>query len=88
MKNLLYLVCFLFCTALFAQSNYEKGMRKAFDLWGSGKNVEASNLFERIATAEKDNWLPSFYGAQVLIFSAFNEKDKEKLTATLNKALS
>ncbi|MFT7073479.1 hypothetical protein [Patiriisocius sp. Uisw_017] len=88
MKKLLVIICFLIGAATFAQTDYEKGMQKAFDLWEEGKNMEASNLFERIANAEKDNWLPSFYGAQVLIFKAFDEKDKEKLTTILNRALN
>ncbi len=69
-----------------AQGNYEKGMQKAFALWGEGKTTDAVNLFERIATAEPDNWLPPYWAAQVNIVSSFGEKDKEKLTAQLNKA--
>ncbi|WP_010522883.1 hypothetical protein [Aquimarina agarivorans] len=48
-----------------AQSNYEKGMQKAFGLWQENKIEEASNLFERIANAEKENWLPYYYVANV-----------------------
>ena len=33
-----------------AQTPYEKGMRKAFELWDNNKMDEAANLFERIAT--------------------------------------
>ena len=76
----------MFVTALVtSQTNYEKGMQKAFELWSTNP-IEASNLFERIATAETDNWLPPYYAAQVLIVDSFNEKDKEKLEAKLNKA--
>jgi hypothetical protein len=71
---------------LTAQSNYEKGMENAFGLWSSGNNTEASNLFERIAKAETDNWLPRYYAAQVNVMDSFNEKDKEVLTAKLHKA--
>ena len=35
----------------------KKGMQKAFGLWQTNETVEASNLFERIAGAESDNWL-------------------------------
>jgi len=69
-----------------SQSNYEKGMQQAFELWGNNQTVEASNLFERIANAEPDNWLPPYYAAQVNIVKSFGEKDKDKLTAQLNKA--
>jgi hypothetical protein len=82
----LAIILVLFITHLLsAQTNYEKGMQKAFELWGTNP-TEASNLFERIATAEPDNWLPSYYAAQINIVSSFGEKDKEKLTAQLGKA--
>jgi len=36
-----------------AQGKFEEGMGKAFSLWKEGKSKEASDLFERIAAAEK-----------------------------------
>ncbi|MEZ4875915.1 MAG: hypothetical protein R2793_10815, partial [Flavobacteriaceae bacterium] len=64
----------------------EKGMTKAFDLWKNNQPWEAANLFERIAQAEPDNWLPSFYVAQINVLYSFSEKDEAKLTAQLKKA--
>ena len=66
--------------------NYEQGMQKAFELWGSNQTTEAANLFERIANAEQDNWLPAYYAANINILTSFGEQDKEKLTAQLDKA--
>jgi hypothetical protein len=86
MKNFLLIVIALISLTGFSQSKYEKGMEKAFDLWQNGKPWEAANLFERIAQAEPDNWLPPFYVAQVNVLNSFNEKDEEKLTAQLKKA--
>tara|TARA_R110000772_G_scaffold243897_1_gene356865 strand:- start:346 stop:993 length:648 start_codon:yes stop_codon:yes gene_type:complete len=68
------------------KTKYQLGMTKAFDLWANDKSWEAANLFERIATAEPNNWLPNFYVAQVNVLNSFNEKDKAKLTAQLGKA--
>ena len=77
----------LFITSLVsAQSQYESGMQKAFALWGEGKNTEASAMFERIASAEKDNWLPNYYVALVNSTSAFKTKDKTQIAALLGKA--
>ncbi|AWI26047.1 tetratricopeptide repeat protein [Flavobacterium pallidum] len=77
----------LFVTSLFfGQGKYEEGMGKAFQLWGEGKNTEASAMFERIASAEKDNWLPNYYVALVNVTAAFTTQDKEKLSALLDKA--
>ena len=85
MKKLILLTLFLVSVIGNSQSNYEKGMQKAFELWGTNPS-EASNLFERIAAAETDNWLPPYYAANVLILQSFNEKDKDKLDSQLKKA--
>lgn len=71
---------------LLAQDQYTKGMSKALSLWGEGKIVEASNLFERIAMAEEDNWIPYYYVAQVNTVASFGEKDETKLTQQLERA--
>ncbi|GAB1857734.1 hypothetical protein MHTCC0001_25710 [Flavobacteriaceae bacterium MHTCC 0001] len=85
MKHLIIIMTLLVSVAAFAQTNYEKGMKKAFELWGQNKPDAAVNLFERIASAEPDNWLPSYWAAQINIVSSFGEQDKEKLAAKLKK---
>ncbi len=85
MKHLIIITTLLVSGFMNSQTNYEKGMEKAFSLWGNNP-VEASNLFERIANAEPDNWLPAYYAAQVNIVSSFGERDEKKLTAQLKKA--
>jgi hypothetical protein len=85
MQKLALLIAFIISGIVSGQSNYENGMQKAFELWGTNPTA-ASNLFERIATAEKENWLPSYYAAQVLVTQSFGEKDKSKLDAQLKKA--
>lgn len=96
-KTLIYLSLFFTIMAMQGQTKplyetntqptkYEQGMRQAFKLWGENKPWEAANLFERIANAEPDNWLPPYYVAQINIINSFTEKDKEKLSAQLKKA--
>jgi len=68
------------------QDRYTMGMEKAFALWKAEKPTEAANLFERIANAEDDNWLPYYYIAQINTFAAFGEKDEDKLKQQLSKA--
>lgn len=87
MKTLIYLCIVLFTITLTAQTQYEDGMKKAFAFWGEGKMVEASNLFERIATAEEDNWIPVYYVSQVNVVKSFGEKDPVVIKAQLDKAL-
>ena len=86
MKTFITSIAFFICSLLSAQSQYEQGMGKAMQLWGEGKSEEASALFERIASAEKTNWLPNYYVAMVNTTEAFDSKNKEKLPALLTKA--
>ncbi len=86
MKKTIAIAVFFISALGFPQDQYAAGMQKAFQLWGEGKSNEASNLFERIATAETENWLPYYYVAQINTISSFGEKDKEKLTQQLEKA--
>jgi len=86
MKKLATILFLCLSATTFAQDQYTKGMQKAFELWGEGKTADASNLFERIASAEPDNWLPFYYTAQVNTVASFGEKDEAKLTQQLEKA--
>lgn len=86
MKNLITIIALLFTLTINAQDQYSKGMKKAFGLWEENKTTEAVALFERIAQAEKENWIPSYYAANVLISSAFQTKDKTAVNGMLEKA--
>ena len=86
MKKILIIAIAFISFSGISQSKYKEGMTKAFDLWKSERHWEAANLFERIAQAEMDNWLPSFYVAQINVLYSFGEKDEKALTAQLNKA--
>lgn len=87
MKNsILIITLFLATTFANAQGQFEQGMGKAFGLWKEGKNQEASDLFERIAAAEKNSWLPNYYVALVNTNASFQTKDPIQLDALLTKA--
>ncbi len=86
MKNLAAITLLFITTLTWGQDQYSKGMQKAFQLWGEGKAVEASNMFERIGSVELDNWLPHYYVAQINTILSFNEKDKTKVSQQLDKA--
>ena len=98
MQNVLTYICLFFTVlAVEAQSEpsskslgtgetkYEKGMQEAFKIWQENQPWEAANLFERIAKAEPDNWLPPYYVAAINIYNSFNEKDKTKISDQLKK---
>ena len=86
MKKLIAFTLFVGVSFVHAQDRYTKGMEKAFELWKDQKIMEASNLFERIATAEPDNWIPYYYASQVNTVASFGEKDEAKLSKQLEKA--
>lgn len=86
MVKTLTAIAIFICTLATGQSKYEEGMKKAFQLWGEGKPAEASAMFERIATAEKNNWLPNYYVAFVNTVTSFETKDRTKVAALLDKA--
>ncbi|MEN3322673.1 hypothetical protein VP395_02965 [Mariniflexile soesokkakense] len=86
MKHLIIIATFFVSLVTTAQTNYEQGMQKAFELWGNNNPTEASNLFERIAKVEADNWLPLYYAAQINIVNSFEERNEGKLSVQLKKA--
>jgi hypothetical protein len=86
MTKLITTFAFFICSLLSAQGQFEQGMGKAFQLWGEGKNTEASDLFERIASAKNDSWLPNYYVALVNTTTAFGTQDKDKMNLLLSKA--
>ncbi|SHI63085.1 hypothetical protein [Aquimarina spongiae] len=86
MRIILIILAFIASANINAQGAYEKGMTKAFDLWKNGKQDESINMFERIARAEKENWLPFYYAAQVHIITCFNIKDETEVQTRLKKA--
>lgn len=85
-KNLIIIALLLITGFTQAQTNFEKGMTKAFELWQADKTDEAENMFERIANAEPKEWLPNYYIAQINSLKSWNEKDETVLKAQLDKA--
>jgi len=86
MKHLIIITLLCITTLTQAQTNFEKGMAKAFELWQADKTDEAENMFERIAKAEPKEWLPNYYIAQINSLKSWSEKDETILKAQLDKA--
>jgi hypothetical protein len=86
MTKIITTIAFFICSLLSAQGQFEQGMGKALQLWGEGKNTEASDLFERIAAAETTSWLPNYYVALINVTTAFTTKDKDQMNLLLSKA--
>ncbi|WP_269223336.1 hypothetical protein [Flavobacterium sp. IMCC34518] len=86
MKKIITTIALFVAVISSAQGQFEQGMGKAFQLWKEGKNTEASDMFERIAAADKTSWLPYYYVALVNTTSSFAIQDKTQVNALLNKA--
>jgi hypothetical protein len=86
MKTIITAFVFFTCSLLSAQTQFEQGMGKAMQLWGSGKSTEAIATFERIASVEKTNWLPNYYIAFIGTINAFETKDKAAVTALISRS--
>ena len=87
MKYLIFLLIACTSPTSIGQNHYEEGMQKALDLWGEDKPWEAINLFERIASAEPDEWLPPYYASLIGIVNGFGMKDEAKLKDQLDKSM-
>ncbi|WP_299208533.1 hypothetical protein [uncultured Dokdonia sp.] len=89
MKTMITLALLCIATLGNSQSAYEKGMGKAFELWNENKLDEAANLFERIAAAEEEQWLPDYYTAQIYVLKCWNtweDQTEATLKPNLDKA--
>lgn len=93
MKKILLIVAVVFMAATsFAQSDKFVASMKtniaAID--SSFKNpmnlLTLANNFERIATAEKTQWLPYYYAALCQVYYTYMEQDKSKVDAIADKA--
>ena len=95
MKKLLLSALILFITITsFSQSEkFTKAMKKNLGAMDSSfKNptdlLKLANSFERIATAEKNQWLPYYYAAFCQVNVGFMEQDKSKVDGIADKAAS
>ena len=93
-KSILFLSVMFVCVSSFAQSErYMSAMKAnitAIDT--SFKNpqnlLSLANNFERIALAEKNQWLPYYYAAFCQVNYSYMEQDKSKVDAIADKATS
>ncbi|HEU4554876.1 MAG TPA: hypothetical protein VFS25_18650 [Chitinophaga sp.] len=94
MKQFLLLLLAVFATAAVkAQSpRYQDAMAKQVALLDQESSynpqtmLDISNTFERIAAAEKTQWLPYYYAAYAQVMSALMTQDKDKIDGLADKA--
>lgn len=93
MKKMILSVAILFtATLLFAQSDkFAAAMKKNLEALEASFNnppelLTMSNNFERIAAAEKSQWLPYYYAAFCQVNYGFIQQDKTKTDGYADKA--
>ncbi len=92
MKKLVLIASIIcFASFTFAQSDkYTSAMKANIAQLDSmmlkNNGAEISNTFERIAEAEKTQWLPYYYAAYCTVTQAYSEKDNSKKDAIADKA--
>lgn len=77
------LVIYLVTQILTAQTKFDQGMEQAFTLMNENKIEEASNLLERISSAEPENWLAPYHLALLKARTSFAITDKAKQEAEI-----
>jgi hypothetical protein len=80
-----------FASLAFAQSDkYLSAMKTNISqidsMMGKGNTAELANNFERIADAERTQWLPYYYAAYCTITQAYTEQDNSKKDGIADKA--
>lgn len=86
MKTILLIIATLGAQLTFAQEQYNKAMGEALATWGAGKPEEALGKLERIASVEKDNWIPTYYQALIATMTSFQTQDIAKKNMLIKMA--
>lgn len=86
MKKILTTLFILLSVILHAQSPYEKAMTKGLELMEKNDLQAAAQQFERVAKAEKENWLPAYYVALSYVNSSWGQHSKEMTLSFMKKA--
>lgn len=71
MKTLLLIISLIATQICTAQTAYKQAMQESLQLWHRGQTQEAMSKMERIASVEKDNWIPRYYQALIATLSSF-----------------
>jgi hypothetical protein len=88
MKNIIVFIIIL-TSSVFAglsQTPYETGMKKALQMWGNKQPTESIAMFERIASVEKENWLPNYYIGLISATEVLSGAEKEQASTLLIQA--
>lgn len=69
-----------------AQSKFNQNMQKALDKWSKGKSTEAVSILERVASVEKQQWLPHYYIGLICTVDILKKRAQSQTMQLLKKA--
>lgn len=80
----------LFLTVVIAEDKYEKEMKKNLEKIAECKTandyMKVANNFERIASAEKDKWLPYYYSSFLYVLTSYSDSSNSRKDIYLDKS--
>ncbi|MFC1733538.1 hypothetical protein ACFL6I_24835, partial [candidate division KSB1 bacterium] len=87
----LLIICFLLGGIVYGQDDlYFETMKNTLSEMDKAEGMEnmqlVANKFERIASAEKDKWLPHYYASYIYILMSYYEEDNKTKDLYLDKA--
>jgi hypothetical protein len=89
---LIFIVSLFTITNGFADDKYEKEMKKNISKISECKTtddyIKLANRFERVAQAEKDKWLPFYYGSFIYVLASYTDSLKAQKDIYLDKSVS
>jgi len=88
MKNIIVFIIIITSSVFtgLSQTPYETGMKKALQMWGDKQPTEAIAMFQRIASVEKENWLPNYYIGLISATEVLSGAEKEQASTLLVQA--
>jgi hypothetical protein len=91
-KVLSVILSLLFLTVAIADDKYDKEMKKNLQKISECKTpndfIKLANSFERIASAEKDKWLPYYYSAFMYVLASHSDSSNTRKDIYLDKAVN
>lgn len=80
----------LFLTVVIAEDKYENEMKKNLEKIAECKTandyIKVANNFERIASAEKDKWLPYYYSSFLYVLASYSDSSNTRKDIYLDKS--
>lgn len=77
-KKILTIIISFIGAATFAGTGYEAAMQKGIDMLGQANSsqaaIDVTNYFERVAEANKNEWLPLYYAAYSSLSAGFQQE--------------